>query len=87
MALTELGLGWDACPTILADDRLAPDVRLSGVLVLLDSVESDAPIASYSYTIGEEDDTLDMWGRPREPWQRLSRMTLPWDRRDRDDRG
>ena len=77
-ALADLGLGWDAWPGVLADDRLAPDVRLSGLLVLLVSMESEAPTTFYFFTVGQEDDTLDTWGRPREPWERLQRMTLPW---------
>ncbi len=77
-ALTAIGLGWDAWPGILANDQLTPDVRLSGLLVLLVSTESNVPITSYSFIVGEEDKSLDMWGRPRQPWERLQRVTLPW---------
>jgi hypothetical protein len=77
-ALMKLGLGWEAWPGIVTDPRLDADVRLFAVLVLLAVVEGDSKPGPVLVGIDPEDEGLDWLGRERRPWDRLSRLRLPW---------
>lgn len=46
--------------------------------MLLASMEENVPITSYFFIVGDEDTSLDMFGRARQPWERLLRVALPW---------
>jgi hypothetical protein len=77
-ALTALGCGWDAWPDVAADPRLDPQTRLSALLVLLEEAEDLHAPDVCTVVVGDEDGHLDWQGRPRQPWESLSRARLPW---------
>ncbi|WP_435770286.1 hypothetical protein [Nocardioides sp. SYSU DS0651] len=77
-ALASLGVGWSAWPDVLTDRRLSPDARLSGVLVLLATVEHDAARPGDMLCFDPFDERLDWMGRHRQPWDRLSSLSHPW---------
>lgn len=81
-ALRELDSGWDSWPALLGDSRLAPNARLSGVLVLLaadagDQLESSDTGMAMSLE-DFDDPELDWMGRATTPWRQLARAKLPW---------
>ncbi|GAB3993436.1 hypothetical protein [Nocardioides marmoraquaticus] len=76
--LERLGAELSGWPDVLGDSRLSGEARLSGVLVLLEESQQNVPITFNIVEVGREDHTLDVWGRPREPWVQLSRVALPW---------
>ncbi|GEB12030.1 hypothetical protein [Pimelobacter simplex] len=80
-ALTALGLGWEAWPRVLTDRRLDPEVRLSGLLVLLAAGEParrSGPRVLWFSVEMLTDPERDWLGRDRQPWDHLSRVRLPW---------
>jgi hypothetical protein len=51
---------------------------MSGVIVLLATVEGPREPGPRGVMIDPSDESLDWMGRAREPWTRLARMRLPW---------
>ncbi|WP_418060337.1 hypothetical protein [Pimelobacter simplex] len=80
-ALRALDLDWASFPRVLADRRIDPEARLSGLLVLLaagDREQRSGPRVLFIDISLLHDPERDHLGRDRQPWAHLARVRLPW---------
>jgi hypothetical protein len=77
-ALVELGMGWEGWPAITVDRRLAPEDRLSALLLLLATSDMDGERGVSMTWIDPAAPELDWLGRAREPWTTVARLRFPW---------
>ena len=76
--LSELGLGWEAWPDIMADPRLDPGTRMSAVLVWLADVGNEGPRGAFAIDVRGLGEDLDKRARELHPWEGPPRLRLPW---------
>lgn len=71
-------MGWEGWPAVAVDHRLAPEDRLSALLLLLAANESVGGHEVSVMWMDPADPGLDWLGRAREPWTTLARSRFPW---------